>query len=234
MKAQRTVIWDFDGTLAARPGLWRSAVMEVLDEYESGHQVDGEQIRPYLRDGFPWHRPEEPHLHLAAPDDWWRQLEPVFARAYQGVGFERTRAGELARLVRRCFVNPERFVVFDDTIPALKHLSDRGWKHAVLSNHVPELPDIVAALGLSSHIDFCITSASIGYEKPNPEAFRIALSMAGSPTTVWIIGDNLTADVRGAEALGLPAILVRSSGSENATHCASDLQEAASIVETNS
>ncbi|MEE8353712.1 MAG: HAD-IA family hydrolase [Dehalococcoidales bacterium] len=234
MKAQGTIIWDFEGTLVARPGLWRSAVMEVLNEHEPRHQVDEEQIRPYLRDGFPWHRPEEPHLHLATPDDWWLQLEPVFARAYQGVGFDRTRAEELATIVRRCFVNPERFVVFDDTIPALKHLSERGWKHVILSNHVPELPDIVAALGLSSHIDVCITSALTGYEKPNREAFRIALSMAGTPAAVWVIGDNLTADVRGAEALGLPAILVRSSSSENVAYCARDLLEAASIIETDS
>jgi len=26
------VLWDFDGTLAYRPGTWRSALVEVFDE----------------------------------------------------------------------------------------------------------------------------------------------------------------------------------------------------------
>ncbi|MDO9333757.1 MAG: HAD family hydrolase [Dehalococcoidales bacterium] len=228
-----TVLWDFDGTLATRPGLWRSSLMEALNKHEPGHRVDEEQIRLYLRDGFPWHKPEESHLHLVTPDAWWLNLETVFIRAYQGVGFNRKRASELARFVREYCINPERFILYDDTIPALKHLNEKGWKHAILSNHVPELPDIVKALGLSPYIDFCITSAATGYEKPNPEAFRIALSITSNPKKVWMIGDNLNADIRGAEAVGLPAILVRNPGGENVKYYARNLLEAASIIEAN-
>ena len=227
-----TVLWDFDGTLATRPGLWRSSLMEVLNKHEPGHRVDEEQIRLYLRDGFFWHKPEEPHLHIKTSNAWWSQTETIFIRAYQGVGFDHKRASELARLVRECFINPERFTLYDGTIPALKRLSERGWKHLILSNHVPELPDIVKALGLSSYIDFCITSAATGYEKPNPEAFRIALSITSNPKKVWMIGDNLIADIRGAEAVGLPAILVRNPAGENMKYFARDLLEAASIIET--
>lgn len=226
-----TILWDFEGTLVAHPGLWRSSLMEVLNKYEPSHCVDEEQIRPFLRAGFPWHKPEEPHLHLVTPDAWWLNLETVFIRAYQGVGFEVGRAQELAKQVRKYIIDSRRYVVYDDTIPALKSLKIRGWKHAILSNHVPELPDIVKALGLSPYIDFCISSASTGYEKPNPEAFRIAQSIIGNPKKVWMIGDNLNADIRGAEAVGLPAILVRNPAGENMKYFARDLLEAASIIE---
>ena len=33
------VMWDFDGTLAQRPGLWGACVIEVLDEAEPDHGV---------------------------------------------------------------------------------------------------------------------------------------------------------------------------------------------------
>ena len=52
-------------------------------------------------------------------------------------------------------------------------------------------------------------SASTGYEKPNPEAWYIALRNLDPDTRVIMVGDNVNADARGAEQIGLPSILVR-------------------------
>ena len=226
-----TVLWDFEGTLVYRPGRWRSALAEVLDRYEPGHRIDPEQIRPYLRDRFLWHSPERPHTHIKTADAWWSELSVVFVRAYRGVGFDTDRATELARHVRECFTNPKRFVIFEDTVPVLKRLAEKGWRNAILSNHVPELPEIVRALGLSTYFDSCFTSALTGYEKPNPDAFRIAMSSLDQPESAWMIGDNMVADVRGAEAVGLPAILVRSPRGDDVRYYAPDLFEVVAIIE---
>lgn len=225
------ILWDFEGTLAVHPGLWSYSLLEVLNKHEPGHRVDIEQIRPFLRTGFPWHRPEEPHLHLLKPDAWWLNLELVFARAYQGVGFDANRALELAKHVRQLIIDPRRYAVYDDAIPALESLKIRGWKCSILSNHVPELPAIVQALGLSSYIDFCMSSANSGYEKPNPKAFRYALRIIDNPEKVWMIGDNVDADIKGAEAVGIPAILVRNPPHENVKYYAHNLSEAIAVIE---
>ena len=188
-KVEKIILWDFEGTLVNRPGRWGSALIEVLDVNEPGHQVDMEQIRPFLRDGFPWHRPHEVHTHLNQPDEWWSQVGQLFTRADKGVGFPSSRAEELSSYVRDVFINPDRFIIYEDTIPTLTTLLEKGWRHAVLSNHVPELPDIVAGIGLSPYIDWCMSSAFIGYEKPNPRAFHIALETVGNPEKVWMVGD---------------------------------------------
>jgi len=146
------------------------------------------------------------------------------------VGFDKAHAEVLAHLARECYLNPESYKVYDDTLPVLEYLSDRGWRHVILSNHVPELPEIVEAIGLSTHISRCFSSALTGYEKPNPEAFRTALAHIGNPRTVWVIGDNLTADVRGAEAVGLPAILVRTARTEEVKYYATDLKQVCAIL----
>ena len=228
----RVILWDFEGTLVDRPGRWRSALMEVLDLNEPDHQVEMEQIRPYLRDGFPWHHPDEPHTHLSNSQEWWSHMGRIFTRAYQGSGFSFERAEELASLVRNTFINPDRFILYEDTIPALSNLAEKGWKHVILSNHVPELPDIVAGIGLSPYIDWCMSSAFIGYEKPNPKAFYIALETVGNPEKVWMVGDNPEADIRGAESIGIPAILVRNQQYQNAKYYAQDLMQAVSIIES--
>jgi putative hydrolase of the HAD superfamily len=216
------LLWDFDGTLAERPGLWGACLIEVLDERMPGHGLSADDVRPFLRDGFPWHEHDTPHPELSVSSDaWWSALEPLLARAYESVGV--AEATECARAVRASYT-AHGWRLFDDTLPVLGGLRADGWRHVVLSNHVPELGDIVAALGLDSFVERVITSAATGYEKPHPEAFRRALTAAGEPQTVWMLGDNPVADVAGAEALGIPAILVRGPDG-----C--DLYEAADLVQ---
>ena len=74
---------------------------------------------------------------------------------------------------------------------------------------MPELPEIVTGLGLGRYFNVIVNSAATGYEKPHPQAFRLALERAGWPTSAWMIGDNPVADVAGAVSAGLRAILVR-------------------------
>jgi len=225
----KVIFWDFDGTLVTFTS-WRPAIVQVLDEHDPGHNVDAEIIRPFLKNGFPWHTPEVPHLHLNTPDAWWRALEPVFTRTYMGVGYSPERAAALAPLVRRYMARPERFKLFEDTIPVMEALNARGWRHAILSNHMPELASIAGALGLWPNITGCFSSAVTGYEKPNPQAYRLALEACGNPEKAWMVGDNVNADVKGSEAAGIPAILVRVPRPDDIKHYAADLHGAAEII----
>jgi putative hydrolase of the HAD superfamily len=211
--ADRLVLWDFDGTLAMRPGLWSGCVIEVLDEQEPGHGIVRERIRAALRDGFPWHVAHEAHPHLSDPERWWEPVEDLLARAIASAGFTAGRSAELSRAVRMRFIDGAvGWRLYPDTLPALQRVTRAGWLSAILSNHVPELPELARRLGLGELVEQVFTSATIGFEKPHPEAFRHALSACGEPARRWMVGDNLVADIGGAQALGIPAILVRSEG----------------------
>lgn len=101
----------------------------------------------------------------------------------------------------------------------------------MLSNHVPELDAIVAQLGLAPLLDAVVNSAVTGYEKPQPDAFAIARRAAGDPSEIWMVGDNPKADVEGARAAGIPAILVRSeAASSTVEHYAPGLHHVQAIV----
>jgi putative hydrolase of the HAD superfamily len=230
MRKKGIIFWDFDGTLIRFTG-WRSALTGVLDECEPGHAIDPLNFRPFLQEGFPWHQPEGPHTHLKTPEDWWRALEPVFVKCYEGVGYNARRAAELAPKVRKFMVQPERYLLYEDSIHILTDLQLKGWRHCILSNHIPELPQIVKALGLSPYLDFCFTSGLTGYEKPHPRAFRIALETAGNTEKVWMVGDSVTSDIKGAEAVGIPAILVHSTPEENVRYHAAALTDVLEIIE---
>ena len=222
-------IWDFDGTLAWRDGLWSGCVLEVLDEHEPGHGASRESLRALLSGRFPWHRHEQPHPELAEADAWWESLTPLIAGAMAGCGIADSRALELAPAVRHRYVDASRvWRLFDDVPAALEATRAAGWRNAILSNHVPELPALVSALGIDGLVEDVFSSAVTGYEKPHPEAFQLVLRRFGQPEVRWMIGDNPHADVEGAEALGIPAVLVRSDG--DARRRAPDAATAATLI----
>jgi putative hydrolase of the HAD superfamily len=227
--SDRVIFWDFDATLGERPGHWRGAVRDALTEVLGQHEFSTEQIDAELMSGFPWHQPDIPHPELSDADDWWAHLANVLARAVRQLGVPPDPAAEAASRVRQQFIDPASWRLFDDTVAALDQLTDLGWRHVVLSNHVPELPAILASLGLHGYFADVVNSAVTGYEKPHRMAFLIAMERAGQPERAWMVGDNPVADVAGATAVGLPAILVRTRPPDGGRHIAS-LAEVADLV----
>lgn len=201
-------VFDFDGTLAHRPGMWTQCLIDVLNDHDSAHGVTVEGLRPLLRDGFPWHRPEVPHPELADPEAWWSSLRPLINRAYEAVGITGRVRDELFGAVRDRYCDPSNFEMYPDTITALETVRDQGARSVVLSNHVPELPQMAEALGLGGLVDEVCSSANIGFEKPNPRAFHVALG-DHAPERACMIGDNPIADRDGAQNVGMAAVLVR-------------------------
>ncbi len=69
-------------------------------------------------------------------------------------------------------------------------------------------------LGIDGYFEKVYSSADVSWEKPNPRIYQAALAGMGVSAGVVMIGDSLAADVRGAHAAGLCAVLARG---ENAT-----------------
>ena len=66
--------------------------------------------------------------------------------------------------------------------------------------------------GVADAIHGVVSSHSVGWRKPHPAIFERALELAGAePSDTFHIGDNLIADVWGAQQLGIRAIWRRST-----------------------
>jgi putative hydrolase of the HAD superfamily len=167
LSADRFLIWDFDGTLAARPGEWTGAVCEAIQRRHPHLSIEPARVRPHLRSGFPWHSPE--HVRGPCSDDvWWNNLFPVLASAVtHGAGLADEEAYQVARTVRTVYTEPEAWEVYEYAVPVLEELRASGWSHLILSNHVPELPALVSQLGLHPYFTAVFSSAQIGAEKPS-------------------------------------------------------------------
>jgi putative hydrolase of the HAD superfamily len=106
-----------------------------------------------------------------------------------------------------------RFRAFPDAAPALRALRRAALRTVVLSNWDASLHERLAETGLAPLVDGAVASAEIGAAKPERAAFAAALAVAGAqPAEAWHVGDSLAADVAGARAAGLRAVLIARAG----------------------
>ena len=227
---EKAILWDFDGTLAYREGMWSGCLAEVLQEREPAAGITRDDVRPLVRSGFPWDTPDKAHPELDTPEAWWEVVEAMLVQACQRLGFSESKARAYARETHERYIDVAGFKLFDDTLPVLTNLKNGGWRHVILSNHVPELQSLVEGLRLADLVDDALSSAVTGYEKPNPKAFELGREAAGNPDELWMIGDNPDADVRGALSAGIPAILVRTED-KSIEPRATDLYEVEPLLE---
>ena len=227
----RLILWDFDGTLATRDGGWEGTILQFpKDSGMASLNMGIDDVRPHLRTGFPWPDPSTPHLQIQDAEQWWTWMAPYFERVFRNLGCDSGEARYCTNLVRSTYLDFSFWRAFDD-VEVLRALGQLGWTHWIVSNHIPELEDIVNRLGLSAHVTRVYTSGLTGYEKPHPLAYKAALDRAISLEAVWMVGDNFVADYEGPRLSGVPSILVRNNVKGAALN-AHDLWEVAAIIES--
>jgi putative hydrolase of the HAD superfamily len=106
-----------------------------------------------------------------------------------------------------------RFVAYPDAAPALRELRAAGLRLVVISNWDVSLHERLEETGLAPLVDGAVASAEFGRAKPDRAIFAHALSLAGAaPHEALHAGDSADADVKGALAAGLRAVLVARDG----------------------
>ena len=101
------------------------------------------------------------------------------------------------------------FALFDDVLSTLKTLKEQNLTLGLLTNLDRDMQPICRELGLEPYIDFVITSAEVGVDKPKPPIFLAALQQAGVNASEAVhVGDQYKLDVIGARGVGITPILI--------------------------
>jgi len=86
-----------------------------------------------------------------------------------------------------------------------------------VSNWDASLHERLEETGLAPLVDGAIASAELGHAKPDGAIFARALELAGAPAAAALhAGDSPDADVEGALAAGVRAVLVARDGAARA------------------
>jgi putative hydrolase of the HAD superfamily len=106
-----------------------------------------------------------------------------------------------------------RFRPYPEVPDTLRRLRAGGIRTVVVSNWDVSLHEYLDATGLASLVDAAVSSAEVGVAKPEPAIFAHALDLAGVVADeALMVGDDVDADVRGAQRAGVAAVLVQRSG----------------------
>jgi putative hydrolase of the HAD superfamily len=115
--------------------------------------------------------------------------------------------------VKEAMLAAIRFRPYPEVPAVLAALRERGAKLVVVSNWDVSLHDVLERTDLRRFLDGVVTSAEFGAAKPDPRIFRRALVIAGAPPAEAVhAGDDVEADVEGARAAGIDAVLVARDG----------------------
>jgi 2-haloalkanoic acid dehalogenase type II len=150
----------------------------------------------------PWPRSE------AEEPRFWRAFWSSLAARYQLPAATVAALLEIGAFYHSCFV------AYPDTAACLRSLRERGLRLAVLTNF--ELPSIGPTLqraGLDPRwFTALLSSAILGVYKPDPRAYLAAAAALGLPPNACAFVDDLPANVRAANAVGMRGVLIERQG----------------------
>ncbi|MDZ8094607.1 MAG: HAD family hydrolase [Nostoc sp. DedQUE05] len=209
------LFWDFDNTLGYRQGMWSETLHSILI-LNGIFNINSEDIRPFLKNVFPWHSPETSHNLLFNGKTWWGYMNEYFAEIYEKVGINKTQAIKYSSQVQNEYKKLEKWHLYDDAIPTLQDAIKNNYKNIILSNHIPELHEIIDKLNITEYFEEIYTSGTIGYEKPNLKFYAYVINdLKIEKRECVMIGDSYNADIAGALRAGIQAILVRKPNDKN-------------------
>jgi len=152
-------------------------------------------------------------------DEYFKQREQdllettysfVLRELLAGKGYKKVSESLLRRALDRLFaVTQTNWLLEEDALPTLKRLEENGYRLGLLSNAGDDrdVQQLAHSFGISRYFDYILTSAACSYRKPHPRIFELALSnWYFLPSEAVMVGDNLEADVRGAQSVGLYGI----------------------------
>jgi putative hydrolase of the HAD superfamily len=105
------------------------------------------------------------------------------------------------------------FALYDDALPVLRTLRQRGLMLGLISNTHRSLDAFQSHFELDELIAAAVSSCEHGYNKPHPSIFRTALKLLSvAPEEAVMVGDSYRHDIEGARTVGMRGVLLRRSG----------------------
>ncbi|HVB09565.1 MAG TPA: HAD family hydrolase [Bacillota bacterium] len=165
-------------------------------------------------------------LHEVAP----RYRVDVWTAALRRLGREDGAAADLAAAFAADRLR--RHVCYPDAVATLERLRGRV-RLGLVTNGAPDYQGLkLDGCGLRPYFDTIVISGELGFGKPDPGVFRVALERLGcAPAQAMMVGDNPARDVAGARAAGIFAVLVdRGTPDGGADVVVRDLSEVPDLV----
>lgn len=116
--------------------------------------------------------------------------------------------------IERC---PQQTALLPGALETLDYLADKNYQLHIITNGFAEVQDIkLSRSGLKAYFLEIITTDKIGVNKPHARVFETSISRASATHQESImIGDNLEADVLGAQRFGMDQVFFNPAATQH-------------------
>jgi len=168
-----------------------------------GANFDAERLKSAL------HSEKERYLQTSAERYPEVDLEIVFRNILNNQGLDNPFLAESSCKLFRV-LSRERFQLFPDSLPVLEEIKKGAYPVGVVSDAQKVFCfEEAEMLGLTKFFDCIVISTYFGFRKPDPRLFTIACTLLDTPPTEAVyIGNDPETDVKGAQQIGMQAILL--------------------------
>jgi putative hydrolase of the HAD superfamily len=204
----KAVFFDFYNTLATHHPPREEAYVNACREL--GIEIEARTLFNSLPAADTYWRDENSHspIDKRTPEEKTNLYAEYGTRILKGAGVEVSRDTAL-QLLAKLQQHKWKFKAYDDTLPTLKELKNRGLILGLVSNVAQDMESTYTELGLQPYLDFKVTSAEVGCDKPRPKIFMAALKKAQvKPEESIYVGDQYHLDIVGARGVGIKAVLI--------------------------
>ena len=209
----KAIIVDLDDTVLDS-GDPKVAWRQVCAEFAGGLGIMPGRLFDALNDATNWFwdnhlRAREGRLDLVAA----RRV--IFTRALLSLGLKDPEPATVDTMAKRyTALRDEAVKPLPGALTALERLRESGIRLALSTNGSSEKQwGKIRQYGLERCFDHIQVEGDVGVGKPDPEAFGHALAALDvGPQETWMMGDNLLADIAGAQQAGICAIWIDAHG----------------------
>ncbi len=209
MRLPRAIILDLDDTIldSGDPDVsWR----RVCAEFAGNFGVAPVRFFNALIDARDWfwesdRRAREGRLDLL------RARRAIFKRALSSLGVSDPAPPLVDAMARRYTLLRDQAVrPFPNALATLERLREAGIRLALLTNGSAKTQwEKIRRFGLVDFFAHIQVEEDAGFGKPDARAFRSVLAaLDAGPSETWMVGDNLLADIEGAQQAGIFGIWI--------------------------
>ena len=211
----KAVFFDFYQTLGVWGESLRPRVQKIADRY--GCEVDWERYDTARGNLYADASGSDPMTH-----DLLETMQQIinsyrdFLAALGVQGYLDQMTWELLQSEHSLFA-ASAATLYDDTVPTLAYLRDKGFRLAIVSNWDTPLDPLTERLGIAHYFDIIVAShdTRVRSAKPDPHVFNYTLAAVGvSAEEVVHVGDTYEADIIGAKNVGIRPILIDRDGTQ--------------------
>lgn len=135
--------------------------------------------------------------------DWWKYL---VRRVFQDL-IEFSDFDDFFDYLFAVFEDSNSWRLYEEVPDVLEYIRMNKLKMGIISNWDSRLPSLCHRLGIGSFFHAVVVSSLVGYEKPHPAIFHIALEQTQlQPQEALYIGDDPFLDYQAARKAGLNAL----------------------------